>query len=661
MEQKMKKGISIRMKLICVIIPIVIVMIISFFTLSRLVVLEVSEEKLEAQAKSYAGDISAWTGQIFGELQIYKDAIESGMFADDAATLEYMETSVDKSEAYPVGLYMGDDAGVYLDGSGWVPGDDWILIERDWYVDGKDNEGFAFGEPYYDSMTGQVCVSASARVNYEKAVRVLATDVYLDYVSGLMADIAAAGEVEAFLITGNSQTIIAHPDTEMMAVTLGTAGIDSLYGEVGAALQNKESGMFSAGNYLCCLNPIENTDWYLAVYVMEKEVLADMYRMENYMLLIAIVATAVLIFVILRIMNRIVKPVTKVTNVIGQIAEGDFTQNIEAKGNDEIARMSKDMQMFIEQMRGTISEIKETAGWLDRQAYENMQVSDSLKASAGEQAQAMSVLDRMVRQLSKAAEDVNAQMEQLSALIGQARIEGESADALMKESVVMSESGRRDMDNINTGMTHINTSITTLAEQIEKVGQSVVQIGDMVNMIMDIAEETNLLSLNASIEAARAGEAGRGFAVVAEQIGKLAANSSTAADDISSLTEEIRSTVTAAVEHMNSSVDEVQKNVTMVAGASTTFEGLYEKVEETGRRVGQMIELVGKVNMVASNMEQTTVEQMAATEQIVDSAKILEEHTGNVTDGSNQVANSAGELKRESAELANRVSRFKLH
>ena len=128
-----------------------------------------------------------------------------------------METTVERNEAYPLGLYMGDDSGIYLDGSGWVPDSDWVLVERDWYVDGKDNATLSFGEPYYDSMTNQVCVSASVKMDYDKAVRVLATDVYLDYVSGLVSGISEEGDIEAFLVTSGTQAIIAHADTEMMA------------------------------------------------------------------------------------------------------------------------------------------------------------------------------------------------------------------------------------------------------------------------------------------------------------------------------------------------------------------------------------------------------------------------------------------------------------
>ncbi|MCM1212887.1 MAG: cache domain-containing protein, partial [Blautia sp.] len=262
--QKKVGTFGIRTKLIVVIIPIVLVIIVTFFGLSRKMITSISEQNLAANAKVCAGDIYAWTNRIFGELQIYKDTIETGGFADDEAVLAYMQTSYEKSDAYPVGLYMGDDKGVYLDASGWVPGDDWILTQRDWYLDGKENEEIAFGEPYYDSQTGDICVSAAVRMGNTDAVRVLATDVYLNYLSDVVSNIGGSGGISSFLMTKESRTIIAHPNTDMIASTLYDSGLDELYTAIGKAIGNQEidaDDFFSVQDYFVCLNEIDGTDW----------------------------------------------------------------------------------------------------------------------------------------------------------------------------------------------------------------------------------------------------------------------------------------------------------------------------------------------------------------------------------------------------------------
>lgn len=661
-KQRRKSG--LRAKLIWIVIPIVLMIVFVFFALARNVVLNVSQDKLLSQAQAYSGKISAWTQQIFGELEIYKNTIEEGGFANDAEILAYMETSVDKNEAYPVGLYMGDDSGVYLDGSGWIPDADWVLLERDWYVDGKNNAKFAFGEPYYDSMTGDVCVSATVRVDYPKAVRVLATDVYLDYVSGLVTEISEQSGVGVFLVTGGSNTIIAHPDAEMVAKTLGTDGENSLYTQIGNAVKAGTQEIIpiqgDSGKYYAALNQVEHTDWYLVTYITEREMLSDLHWMEMYMFIAAVIAAAILIFAILRVTGRVVKPVQAVTDVIGRIAEGDFTQDLKVsgKGKDEVAVMTSNMQMFIARMRDTILEISNTAEWLNKQSEENERVSDSLLSSSHSQARAMELLNKLADDLQTAADEAAAQMDSLAELIKQTHEDGNVAKSLMQESVGMSQNGKDAMEDINAGMESINSSIDILAKQVAKVDEAMTQIGEMVDIIRDISEETNLLSLNASIEAARAGDAGRGFAVVAEQIGKLAANSSTAADDIAKLTVDIRNTVGSAVAHMETSVTEVDKSTVIVSKAHETFVELYGKVEETSHRVEQMIHLVEKVDDVAGQMEQITRKQRTAVEQIVCSAKDVNDSTENVAHNSGIVADSAAELKKESMELIEEMSRF---
>lgn len=661
---KQRKSVSIRLKLMGVIIPIVLVIIISFFSLSRNVILKLSKDELQTKSLLYAEQISAWVTGILGELQVHKENIEGDLFADDEAILRYLEHTVDRNEAYPAGIYVGDERGIYLDGTGWIPGDDWVLVERDWYVEGKENDTLTFGEPYYDSMTGQMCVSVSARVDYPDAVRVLASDIYLDYISTVVEEINERENVTAFLVTGNSQTLIAHSDSEMVAMALSKVEKDSLYGNISKVLTQKQSGIVSVkgdqGDYYVSMTPIDQTDWYLVVYIEEQDMLAALHRVEYIMLGVAAVVAFALIFLVFRLMNQVIKPVVRMTKVLDSIAEGDFSQNLEVKGNDEIARMSNNMQKFISGMRDTISGISDTATWLNNQSGENEKISESLKVSSENQAEASALLGQMVEQLAVAVNDADTQMSRLSELIGETQKEGRDADLLMQESVVMSQGGKKDMDNINRGMAGISSSISALSEQITMVGNATTQISEMVNIIMDIAAETNLLSLNASIEAARAGEAGRGFAVVAEQIGKLAASSSTAADDIAKLTAGIESTVETTVRQMQDSVAEVQKNVGIVSGASETFDRLYEKVDETGDRVDSMIDLVGRLNEVAKEMQQITESQTQAAKQISASADEVNRHTGNVAADSNVIAESAEELRRESMELMDEMKKFKL-
>ncbi|MDE6026167.1 MAG: methyl-accepting chemotaxis protein [Lachnospiraceae bacterium] len=664
MNERIEKKLGVRFKLIGVIIPVVLVMVIVFFALSRGTILKLATDKLTTESKVYAEKISSWTQQIFSELNLYKSTIEEAGFKNDEEILRYMETSYEKNPAFPIGLYMGDDAGVYLDGSGWVPGDDWVLTERDWYLEGINNKEFAFGEPYYDSQSGDVCVSATVRMNYDAAVRVLAVDVYLDYLSELVVEITDSGIDNAFFVTRDTQTILAHPDSNMVDVKLGAVDSDELYDNISSVVTDGKTGMVELsgkdGKYFVNINEIDNTNWYLVTCMKRSEVLKELSKVELVMIIVAVLAALVLIFIIIHIMNGIVKPVERVTNVLQNVAEGDFTQSIEVKGNDEIANMGRNMQNFMEQMRNTICDISRTADLLNKQSEENGRVSEELADSSFHQNNAVETLNQMVDELSKAAVEVSAQMDQLTSVITTAKSECEYAGEVMNQTVEVSESGKGVMKKVSSGMYNIESTIGSLASQIKRAGEVTSNISNMVTLITDIADETNLLSLNASIEAARAGEAGRGFAVVAEQISSLAENSKNAAEDISRLTTEIQSTMEQAEMQMHQSVSEVKENAIVITQTGDAFNNVYNKVAQTNKTMLHMVELIEEVDKVALYMQDIAVNQADATKQISESAKELESYTQMVSENSDTVAENARVLETESKSLMECMGQFRV-
>ncbi len=658
------RTIGIRARLIAVIIPIVLVIIVSFFALSRSEIIKLSKQKLMAESEGYAGDIYAWTYRIFGELQVYKDAIDSGNFKSNEEILRFMKGSLNQNTAYPIGLYMGDDKGVYLDASGWVPGADWVLVERDWYLDGKNNDRFAFGEPYYDLQSEDMCVSASVRMNDPDAVRVLAVDVYLDYVSQLVSDFCGRGGVQSFLVTEGSRTIIAHPDVSMTAVTLDGPGFDSLYANVNGAISQGKRGMLDIrgddGAYLVCVNEVAGTDWLLVSYMRKAEALAGLRRLEAVMGLIAVAAALVLIFATLHLMNRVVKPVARVTDVIQKVSEGDFSHNIKVSGNDEIARMSAQTQSFLVHMRRTIADIMGIARWLGSQSENNDRVSRALMEASRNQSGAMAELNKMADELSGAAEHMSEQMGDLAKVIEEAGAQGRYAGEMMKQTVEIAGDGRKAAERVSSGMQHIERSISSLSEQIMLTDRAIEQIGSMVEMIVNVADETSLLALNASIEAAHAGDAGRGFAVVAGQIGKLAENSGAAADDISALTAEIRGAMRQAIIKMEESVAEVKGSAELVGENKKTFERVFGKVGDADRIVGQMAQLIGRVEAVAADMRRVAENQVREAGQITESVHELDGYTHAVSQDSGTVAQNAKVLEEESRKLLEHVSGFKI-
>ncbi len=288
-----------NIKLVCTIVPIVLVMIIVYFMLVRREILSLSKDKLTLESNYYVEEISAWAESVLNEVTIYKNMIERLGLENDAI-YELMYTSVDSHEAYPFGLYMGDDQGNYFDASGWEPGEDFVVTERDWYKEGLLHDQFAFGEPYVDSMTGGTCVSISSRLKAGSAVTVLSADVYLDYASQLAEEIASDKIEHAFFVTAGSRLILADSDASMVGTTLSAEHESMLYQNVNRLLDTGKPGQYDIlgdeSVYFVNITAIPDTDWYFITCMNRNEVLKDLWGIEFPMLLIAVIASVLLFF-----------------------------------------------------------------------------------------------------------------------------------------------------------------------------------------------------------------------------------------------------------------------------------------------------------------------------------------------------------------------------
>lgn len=325
-----------NIKLVCTIVPIVLVMIIIYFMLVRQEILHLSREKLILESNYYAEEIRSWANSVLSEATIYKDMIERlGLENED--TYELMSTSAGTHDAYPFGLYMGDDQGNYFDASGWQPGEDFVVTERDWYKEGLQHDRFVFGEPYVDAMTGGTCVSISSRLKTGPAVTVLSADVYLDYASRLAEEIASDKIEHAFFVTAGSRLIIADSDASMIGLTLSAEHESMLYQNVSRLLNEEKIGQYDIlgdeSVYFVNIMTIPDTDWYFITCMNRNEVLKDLWRIEFPMLLVAVVAS-VLLFFLTSLFSR------EMSSIRTKARMDPLTKLLNREGFEELVRVS---------------------------------------------------------------------------------------------------------------------------------------------------------------------------------------------------------------------------------------------------------------------------------------------------------------------------------
>jgi len=297
---KKTKVSAVGIRLMCSVMLIVLPVFVLIFMLVRQEVLEMSKEKLALHSQNGARAVGVWAEQILGELDIYKDMIEQvGM--DDPRVFELMGSSYPSHEAYPYGLYWGDREKNYFDSSGWVPDEDYVPADRIWYQEGLKRDHFGFGEPYVDVMTGEVCVSASARIDNGPAESVAAADVYLDYASKVVADIAGGNIDYAFFVTGQSRIVLADSNASMVGQPLNSGENVLLYRNVDRLLALDRTGQQEAegedGSYITNIIHIEAVDWYFVTCMSRREALRDLDRMQAVMAAMSAAACLLLVLV----------------------------------------------------------------------------------------------------------------------------------------------------------------------------------------------------------------------------------------------------------------------------------------------------------------------------------------------------------------------------
>lgn len=296
---KKKKKTDWNLPLPFTVIPVVLVLIITFFLLTSNSIISLSKKNMSLRSDNCASLLDTWTGKVMGELDIYKQIIEESSMNDEEIQ-KFLETTYETHDEYPMGIYIGDTDGVYLDASGWIPGDDWVMEERPWYITGKNSTHFVFGEPYPDSMLGKMCISASARMNYPDAVRVISTDIYLDYAQSLVTQISLDENIDgAFFVTGSDNLIIADSEKFVSGDTL-EKGTD-FYRQIDALLKDGKSGQeqLKCNNqtYYIYVTRMESTGWILVTYARRNLILKYLYKVELIMALVAIIVAVILIII----------------------------------------------------------------------------------------------------------------------------------------------------------------------------------------------------------------------------------------------------------------------------------------------------------------------------------------------------------------------------
>ncbi|WP_028551092.1 methyl-accepting chemotaxis protein [Paenibacillus sp. UNC451MF] len=358
---------------------------------------------------------------------------------------------------------------------------------------------------------------------------------------------------------------------------------------------------------------------------------------------------------------RIVVILRKVTGHIIQVAAGDLSiQPVAVRSKDELSDLAGAAASMVTNLRHTVTETSNTSSQVAAMSEELAASADQSAGTSRQVAAAMQeVSGGSAEQLASTEETAKA-MEEMAQGIGKI---AETSSVVSEKAIETSHhaaSGNDSVEQVVRQMGSIQSSASTTAEFIQKLGQRSDEIGEIVTIIAQIANQTNLLALNASIEAARAGEQGKGFAVVANEVKKLAAQSSSSADEISALIGEIQSETRLAIDSMKSVNQEITDGISVAATTRDMF--------------GQILENIQTINHELQEVSATSEQMAAATEEITASilstaniARSASENTQSVAKASEEqlasteeIFHSASHLSKLADDLQQNIRSFKL-
>lgn len=670
LHQKEKRNVRFGVKtkllvsLLSLVICVIAIILLQVYDNTSDIILQKSETLLSTSLESVINNVNVWMKETITVLDLERDSLEYFSMSEEEE-LDYIKHTANQYDSFPAGIYIGNTKGELIHAS-FIPGPDFNVFEKPWYQEGIKSEAFIFGSTYFDEDSQSYVVGASGVLKDKNGnIRgVAAADIYLNPISEIVQDVQLEETGGVFLIEGNTNMIIGHKEQTMVGTTLEEQKSE-MYTYVQQLVKDKKDGLqFFTGTdgtqiYLE-LRQIPESNWITVAYVPNKEILKDLNDLTKKMIQISIVGVLVLIIFMERLIHMIVKPIKQLSHHINNMTNGDFSTEVKVKTKDEIGVMADELRKFIITMQAIMKQINDISANLTNQSINSAQIAQKLSEASNNQSSSMNETTIAIHELTQSIAEVAESANGLSLLVSDTRETGEQVKEKMKHVVIDSDKGHNNMEKVVSSMKLVSKKMDYLEQSADKMNHSVDNIRSIVTLIGDIAEETNLLSLNASIEAARAGESGRGFSVVADQIGKLAMTSKNAVKEIADLTNNISELVEQTVIGTKENVLAMKDSTTIVNEAGETFERIFHHISSTEIEVSGMVEKVEQVNDIASGLAGITQEQSAGSEEILASTETLKENASLVSKSSQSVANDSIILEKYAKELEKHMEQFTL-
>ena len=476
------------------------------------------------------------------------------------------------------------------------------------------------GKPGFSSAptksiaTGKLIVSATAPIFDEngKVVGGVGMSYDIDSLTKNLKGITV-GKTGRVVVVSPTGVVISHVDSELILKNLSDKpGVsDMIKADSGSGVEFVRDGE----KRMLAWSVAPNWNWRVGVSVSRDEIEAPAKEQRNVMLVLGVITIIALVGICLFALEKVVvRALLQLQTFASRVADGDLDSVLSINLRNEIGHLAESLRVMVASLKAKIAEADEKSRMAHEESERAARATQEAEAAriAAEQAKAEGML-HAATELESVVEAVTMASEELSAQIGQASRGAESQTARVGETATAmeemnatvlevarnagqaadsaktaksrAESGAEVVARVVTDISHIQTSAIELKTEMTSLGKQAESTGQILGVISDIADQTNLLALNAAIEAARAGEAGRGFAVVADEVRKLAEKTMTATKEVGEAIRDIQNGTRKNVGNVDQVVSMIDTTTTLAGTSGEALRNIVELVDATAQQV----------------------------------------------------------------------------